>query len=378
MTPATNQFARRGVPERTRRISPNGKCLAASGHRWSIVIGTHTARRWNVPYGLSGNRPVRPGQAHRERVPRGRHADLRLGPRLSDAVLAISVPAGADHPRRLLAPTGVLRLAARAGGVAAAARGDGSGQPGDRPVAAAERRPAVDRYRGGAVDLLGGHPLDDDRAQRRLRREGEPPGMEALLPVDPLHPRHRPVVAGGGRPDGHRAAGDRLDRRPGRSGTVPGDALDLAALASCGVPADARGGAVLLSGAGCRAAFPLHHSRLGALGDRLDRRVPRLWLLREELRQLQRHVRQHRGDHHPPAVLLPVGGSGAVRRRAERGDRTPFGRRQGPWRARTSGQRRPRTQGLSRASASLTLALPVARRYRHSSRPWRPCMCGCG
>ena len=45
------------------------------------------------------------------------------------------------------------------------------------------------------------------------------------------------------------------------------------------------------------------------------------WRLREELRQLQRHVRQHRGDHHPPAVLLPVGGSGAVRRRAERGDR---------------------------------------------------------
>ncbi len=41
----------------------------------------------------------------------------------------------------------------------------------------------------------------------------------------------------------------------------------------CGVPADARGGAVLLPGAGCRAAFPLHHSRLGALGDRLDRRV---------------------------------------------------------------------------------------------------------
>ncbi len=75
----------------------------------------------------------------------------------------------------------------------------------------------------------------------------------------PLHPRHRPVVAGGGRPDGHRAAGDRLDRRPGRSGTVPGDALDPAALASCGVPADARGGAVLLPGAGCRAAFPLHH-----------------------------------------------------------------------------------------------------------------------
>ncbi|VTS23245.1 Uncharacterised protein [Streptococcus dysgalactiae subsp. equisimilis] len=204
MTVATNQSVPYGVPERTRGISPNGKPLAARDLEARPAAGKQTARRSNVPHGVSGNRPVRPGQAHRERVPRGRHADLRLGPRLPDAVLAVPVPAGADHPGRLPAPARVLRLAARAGGAVAAAGGDGPGQPGDRPATAAERRPAVDRYRGGPVDLLGGHPLDDDRAQRRLRREGEPSGVEALLAVDPLHPRYSPVTAGGGRVDGHR------------------------------------------------------------------------------------------------------------------------------------------------------------------------------
>ena len=43
-----------------------------------------------------------------------------------------------------------------------------------------------------ALDLLGGHPLDDDRAQRRLRREGEPPGMEALLPCRSSTPSASP------------------------------------------------------------------------------------------------------------------------------------------------------------------------------------------
>ncbi len=43
--------------------------------------------------------------------------------------------------------------------------GRGSGQPVIDQLQQQKGGPAVDRYRGGAVDLLGGHPLDD-RAQR--------------------------------------------------------------------------------------------------------------------------------------------------------------------------------------------------------------------
>ena len=57
-----------------------------------------------------------------------------------------------------------------------------------------------------------------------------------------------------------------------------------------------------------------------------------LCVLRQDLRQLQRHVWQYRRDHRAVAVLLHFRCGAVARRGDECGDRTHVDRRQGPWR----------------------------------------------
>ncbi len=63
--------------------------------------------------------------------------------------------------------------------------------------------------------------------------------------------------------------------------------------------------------------------------DRLGSRLFRLLLVRGELRQLQRHLRQLRCDHRAAVLLLHLGGHLAVRRGAQLGGLPPGRRRRG-------------------------------------------------
>ncbi len=79
--------------------------------------------------------------------------------------------------------------------------------------------------------------------------------------------------------------------------------------------------------------------------------VAGLCLLREDVRRLQRHVRQHRGDHRTAAVLLHLGCRAVAGRRDERGDRAHVGRGQGPRRKRLRWHpRRREAQGIGQGT----------------------------
>ena len=105
--------------------------------------------------------------------------------------------------------------------------------------------------------------------------------------------------------------------------------MGLAALAGGDLSDDAAGRGAVLRHAGRGAEVSLHHARLGARGSGLGRRVACLRHLRAELRRLQRNLRQHRRHHRAAAVFLYLRRRAAAGRRAECGDRAPFGGRQG-------------------------------------------------
>lgn len=94
--------------------------------------------------------------------------------------------------------------------------------------------------------------------------------------------------------------------------------------------ADVRRGPHVLRDAGRRAGISLYHPRLRLGRGGMDRRLPGLWLLRQDLRGLQRHVWQYRCDHCLAPVFLHLCRRTAAGRGDERGDRAYVCRGQGP------------------------------------------------
>jgi len=74
---------------------------------------------------------------------------------------------------------------------------------------------------------------------------------------------------------------------------------------------------------------PLHHPRFGIGCGGVDHRLVGVRVLRENLRQLQRDVWQHRGDHRAVAVFLHFRRGAVAWRRDECGDRAHVQRGQG-------------------------------------------------
>ena len=221
------------------------------------------------------------------------------------------------------------------------------GQPGDRPVAAAERRPAVDRYRLDGAGLLGGHPLDDDRSAPPPRREESRP-VWALLPVDPHHrPRASPCCCWWQPTDSPGTAGIAWI-----AGLVTLEQYLVTLRTWLRWPL-----AVFLLMLRCVILPDVEHGfrfiTLGLLS-------VIAWIAGLAYGFMQRTsptttpCTAASGGSSSSVVLLPVGGSGAVRRRTERGDREHHSEDgKDPGEPRTSDNDDPELR-LSRASASLS------------------------
>ncbi|MNE69957.1 hypothetical protein D3C80_1657160 [compost metagenome] len=128
--------------------------------------------------------------------------------------------------------------------------------------------------------------------------------MEAHSLVDLLHRGYRRHVAGSGGADGTGPAGDGVDRFADRHAGIHRHLVDGVALAGNYHSDDGGSGIDLLRDAGRETGVSFYYPGLGTGRGGMDTGVIGVWLLRQDVRRLQRDVWQHRCNYRVAAVFL--------------------------------------------------------------------------